>query len=242
MIASREQGLGVDQGTAVPCCQSRHSVCFRFPLIPCTIRSNGVIHQHSLQQPGSSSPSAPPVHLLRENGKQQRFPHKGAWGGCHAPLPPEPKSSGFPVSPRAVWSLMRYWAGLLDLACFVIQHHLLQGAQWKSEAPSGFFVTLLVSLLSSSFLPHLPPSSFLPSLLHCSKSDKKGVTGRSVLKPPCCCYWEAGDEAVKPQLRSTNILPLPWWKCPGCQSTDPTVFWASRALLSPALSLPALCV
>uniref|UniRef100_A0A8D1HFB3 dolichyl-phosphate-mannose--protein mannosyltransferase n=1 Tax=Sus scrofa TaxID=9823 RepID=A0A8D1HFB3_PIG len=70
--------------------------------------SNGVIHQHSLQQPGSSSPSAPPVHLLRENGKQQRFPHKGAWGGCHAPLPPEPKSSGFPVSPRAVWSLMRY--------------------------------------------------------------------------------------------------------------------------------------
>uniref|UniRef100_A0A8C3WSZ2 dolichyl-phosphate-mannose--protein mannosyltransferase n=1 Tax=Catagonus wagneri TaxID=51154 RepID=A0A8C3WSZ2_9CETA len=70
--------------------------------------SNGLVHQRSLQQPGSSSPSSPPVHLLRENGKQQRFPHKGAWGSCPAPLPPEPESSGFPVSPRAVWSLMRY--------------------------------------------------------------------------------------------------------------------------------------
>uniref|UniRef100_A0A4W2H5L9 Protein O-mannosyl-transferase TMTC1 n=1 Tax=Bos indicus x Bos taurus TaxID=30522 RepID=A0A4W2H5L9_BOBOX len=66
-------------------------------------RSNGVIHQRSPQQPGSS----PTAHPLRENGKQQRFPHKGAWGGCHA-MPSEPKSSGFPVSPGAVWSLMRY--------------------------------------------------------------------------------------------------------------------------------------
>uniref|UniRef100_A0A8D1K156 Protein O-mannosyl-transferase TMTC1 n=2 Tax=Sus scrofa TaxID=9823 RepID=A0A8D1K156_PIG len=87
--------------------------------------SNGVIHQHSLQQPGSSSPSAPPVHLLRENGKQQRFPHKGAWGGCHAPLPPEPKSSGFPVSPRAVWSLMR----------FLTYSYLLAFNMWLLLAP-----------------------------------------------------------------------------------------------------------
>ncbi|XP_069441554.1 protein O-mannosyl-transferase TMTC1 isoform X2 [Ovis canadensis] len=65
--------------------------------------SNGVIHQCSPQQPGSSLTT----HPLRENGKQQRFPHKGAWGGCHA-MPSEPKSSGFPVSPGAVWSLMRY--------------------------------------------------------------------------------------------------------------------------------------
>ncbi|XP_061061403.1 protein O-mannosyl-transferase TMTC1 isoform X2 [Eubalaena glacialis] len=70
--------------------------------------SNGVVHQRSPQRSGSSLPTAPPAHPLRENGKQQRFPHKGAWGGCHTPLPPEPKSSGFPVSPRAVWSLMRY--------------------------------------------------------------------------------------------------------------------------------------
>ncbi|XP_060022614.1 protein O-mannosyl-transferase TMTC1 isoform X2 [Lagenorhynchus albirostris] len=70
--------------------------------------SNGVVHQRSPQRPGSSLPTAPPAYPLRENGKQQRFPHKGAWGGCHTPLPPEPKSSGFPVSPRAVWSLMRY--------------------------------------------------------------------------------------------------------------------------------------
>ncbi|XP_028347300.1 protein O-mannosyl-transferase TMTC1-like [Physeter macrocephalus] len=80
--------------------------------------SNGVVRQRSPQRPGSSLPTAPPAHPLRENGKQQRFPHKGAWGGCRTPLPPERKSSGFPVSPRAVWSLMRYWAVLLDLACF----------------------------------------------------------------------------------------------------------------------------
>nr|XP_040136781.1 protein O-mannosyl-transferase TMTC1 isoform X6 [Ictidomys tridecemlineatus] len=71
------------------------------------VTSNGVIHQHSLQQPGSPQPSSLAAHSHRENGKQ-RFPHKGAWGGCHSSLPPAPKSSGFPVSPRAVWSLMRF--------------------------------------------------------------------------------------------------------------------------------------
>ncbi|XP_036092621.1 protein O-mannosyl-transferase TMTC1 isoform X3 [Rousettus aegyptiacus] len=70
--------------------------------------SNGVIHQCSPPQPGSPQPSSLPTHPLRENGKQQRFPHKGSWSGCHSPLPPQPKSSGFPVSPRAVWSMMRY--------------------------------------------------------------------------------------------------------------------------------------
>ncbi|XP_064335235.1 protein O-mannosyl-transferase TMTC1 isoform X4 [Camelus dromedarius] len=76
--------------------------------------SNGVLGARSPQPPGSAQPAHPP----RENGKPQRPPHRGAWGGCHAPSPPEPKSSGFPVSPRAVRSLMRYWAGLVDSACF----------------------------------------------------------------------------------------------------------------------------
>ncbi|XP_075863644.1 protein O-mannosyl-transferase TMTC1 isoform X2 [Microcebus murinus] len=70
--------------------------------------SNGVVHQRSPQQPGSPQPASLQAHPHRESGKQQRFPHKGAWGGCHSSLPPEPKSSGFPVSPPAVWSLMRY--------------------------------------------------------------------------------------------------------------------------------------
>ncbi|XP_058298419.1 protein O-mannosyl-transferase TMTC1 isoform X3 [Hylobates moloch] len=70
--------------------------------------SNGALCPRSPQQPGSPQPSSLPGHPHRENGKQQRFPHKGAWGGCHSPLPPESKSSGFPVSPRAVWSMMRY--------------------------------------------------------------------------------------------------------------------------------------
>nr|XP_040136776.1 protein O-mannosyl-transferase TMTC1-like isoform X3 [Ictidomys tridecemlineatus] len=78
--------------------------------------SNGVIHQHGLQQPGSPQPSSLAAHSHRENGKQ-RFPHKGVWGGCHSSLPPAPKSSGFPVSPRAVWSLMRF--SLDSLWCMV---------------------------------------------------------------------------------------------------------------------------
>uniref|UniRef100_A0A8C0XML5 dolichyl-phosphate-mannose--protein mannosyltransferase n=1 Tax=Castor canadensis TaxID=51338 RepID=A0A8C0XML5_CASCN len=69
--------------------------------------SNGIIHQHSPSQPGSPRPCSLPAHSHRENGKQ-RFPHKVAWSGCHSPLPPEAKSSGFLVSPRALWSLMRY--------------------------------------------------------------------------------------------------------------------------------------
>nr|XP_035961986.1 protein O-mannosyl-transferase TMTC1-like [Halichoerus grypus] len=69
--------------------------------------SNGVIHQCSPQQPSNPQPPSLPVHPHRENGKQHRFPHQGAWGGCHSPSPPEPKSNGFPVSPRAVWSMMR---------------------------------------------------------------------------------------------------------------------------------------
>ncbi|MEJ1272407.1 transmembrane and tetratricopeptide repeat containing 1 [Cricetulus griseus] len=68
--------------------------------------SNGVICQHSLQQPGNPQSSSQHGHPHRESRKQ-RFPHKDTWGGCHQPLPPEPKSSGFPVSPGAVWSLMR---------------------------------------------------------------------------------------------------------------------------------------
>ncbi|XP_064447524.1 protein O-mannosyl-transferase TMTC1 isoform X3 [Mirounga angustirostris] len=70
--------------------------------------SNGVIHQCGPQQPSNPQPPSLPVHPHRENGKQHRFPHRGAWGGCHSPSPPEPKSNGFPVSPRAVWSMMRY--------------------------------------------------------------------------------------------------------------------------------------
>uniref|UniRef100_A0A2K6TIU2 Protein O-mannosyl-transferase TMTC1 n=2 Tax=Saimiri boliviensis TaxID=27679 RepID=A0A2K6TIU2_SAIBB len=70
--------------------------------------SNGAICPRSPQQPGSPQPSSLPGHPHRENGKHQRFPHKGAWGGCHSPLPSEPKSSGFPVSPPAVWSMMRF--------------------------------------------------------------------------------------------------------------------------------------
>ncbi|XP_006867035.1 PREDICTED: transmembrane and TPR repeat-containing protein 1 [Chrysochloris asiatica] len=69
--------------------------------------SNGVVHQCNPQQPGSRQPSSLPMHPHRENGKQ-RFPHKGPWGTCHSPLPPEPQSSGFPVSAGVVWTMMRF--------------------------------------------------------------------------------------------------------------------------------------
>ncbi|XP_038964828.1 protein O-mannosyl-transferase TMTC1 isoform X2 [Rattus norvegicus] len=72
--------------------------------------SNGAICQHSPRQPGSPQPSSQQAHPHRESRKQ-RFPHRDTWGGCHSPLPPEPKSSGFPVSPRALWSLMRCLTG-----------------------------------------------------------------------------------------------------------------------------------
>ncbi|XP_021045943.1 protein O-mannosyl-transferase TMTC1 isoform X2 [Mus pahari] len=68
--------------------------------------SNGAVCQHSSGQPGSPQPSSQQAHPHRESRKQ-RFSHKDSWGGYHSPLPPEPKSSGFPVSQRAVWSLMR---------------------------------------------------------------------------------------------------------------------------------------
>ncbi|XP_058298423.1 protein O-mannosyl-transferase TMTC1 isoform X7 [Hylobates moloch] len=87
--------------------------------------SNGALCPRSPQQPGSPQPSSLPGHPHRENGKQQRFPHKGAWGGCHSPLPPESKSSGFPVSPRAVWSMMR----------FLTYSYLLAFNMWLLLAP-----------------------------------------------------------------------------------------------------------
>ncbi|XP_012575886.1 PREDICTED: transmembrane and TPR repeat-containing protein 1 isoform X3 [Condylura cristata] len=62
--------------------------------------------RHSPQRPRSAHSSLP-AHAYRENGKQQRAPQKGPWGGCQSPLPPAPKSSGCPVSPRALWSVMR---------------------------------------------------------------------------------------------------------------------------------------
>ena len=180
-ICFQGTGLGEGIGDAVPCCRSCCSFwrCFLF-----TIRSNGVIHQRSPQQPGSS----PTAHPLRENGKQQRFPHKGAWGGCHA-MPSEPKSSGFPVSPGAVWSLMRYWT-----LCF---HHpaspVAGGSLEKWSAESFLCDTPTpVTLLSFPFPISLPHSSFLLVPIPgrpCVISDKKGVAGRS-RSPAGCCYLE----------------------------------------------------
>ncbi|KAM4883171.1 protein O-mannosyl-transferase TMTC1-like [Thomomys bottae] len=70
--------------------------------------SNGVLPEHSPQQPGSPRTSSLPPHSHRDLGRQ-RFPHKVGWGGCHSPLPPEPKS-GFLLSPRTLWTLMRGWS------------------------------------------------------------------------------------------------------------------------------------
>ncbi|XP_073644988.1 protein O-mannosyl-transferase TMTC1 isoform X6 [Tursiops truncatus] len=103
--------------------------------------SNGVVHQRSPQRPGSSLPTAPPAHPLRENGKQQRFPHKGAWGGCHTPLPPEPKSSGFPVSPRAVWSLMSMGY------CILFVHGMSKLCTWLNRCGAATLSVSTVLLL-----------------------------------------------------------------------------------------------
>ncbi|EHB10174.1 Transmembrane and TPR repeat-containing protein 1 [Heterocephalus glaber] len=81
-------------------------------------RSNGALHQRGPQRPGSLQLASPLAHPQRENGKQQ-IPHRGAWGGCHPGLPQEPKSSGIPVSPRAVWSLMRSLTASSDRNCLL---------------------------------------------------------------------------------------------------------------------------
>nr|XP_021492119.1 transmembrane and TPR repeat-containing protein 1 [Meriones unguiculatus] len=68
--------------------------------------SNGVTCQHSLGRPGSPQPASQQAHPHRESRKQ-RVPPRDAWGGCHSPLPATPRGRALPVSPRALWSLMR---------------------------------------------------------------------------------------------------------------------------------------
>lgn len=72
--------------------------------------SNGVTCQHSLGRPGSPQPASQQAHPHRESRKQ-RVPPRDAWGGCHSPLPATPRGRALPVSPRALWSLMRCLTG-----------------------------------------------------------------------------------------------------------------------------------
>ncbi|XP_016779203.2 protein O-mannosyl-transferase TMTC1 isoform X3 [Pan troglodytes] len=162
--------------------------------------SNGALCPRSPQQPRSPQPSSLPGHPHRENGKQQRFPHKGAWGGCHSPLPPEPKSSGFPVSPRAVWSMMRFltysyllafnvWLLLAPVTlCYDWQVGSIPLVEtiWDTRNLATIFLAVVMALLSlhclaafkHSFCLLLPkvPASSLPS-----------TTIVSFLKPPQPC-------------------------------------------------------
>lgn len=119
-----------------------------FPQFCEWFRSNGAICQHSLGQPGSPQPSSQQAHPHRESRKQ-RFPHRDTWGGCHSPLPPEPKSSGFPVSPRALWSLMRYEAGFSTIFLSWVMHCLVlqpvESVWWAKVLNQPFGMTFLPS-------------------------------------------------------------------------------------------------
>ncbi|XP_058718694.1 protein O-mannosyl-transferase TMTC1-like [Poecile atricapillus] len=67
---------------------------------------NGGIHQRPVRPAVSSGCSSPPVPLSgRENGKQQRLAHRGAWSSCH---PEEQPSGGLAVPSRAIWAIRSY--------------------------------------------------------------------------------------------------------------------------------------
>lgn len=138
-----------------------------FPLNSMSTQGHwGPPQQHSPQQPGSLQAPLLPAHPHWENGKQQQFPHQGAWGCCHLPSPLEPKSSGFPWPLQAGWSIMRYCAGLLICVGFNVQHHLVQSMMVENKALSQFFGT-------SSFLSLHPSLLFsFPSFFSCIRLQK----------------------------------------------------------------------
>ncbi|XP_058936093.1 protein O-mannosyl-transferase TMTC1 isoform X2 [Kogia breviceps] len=160
--------------------------------------SNGVVHQRSPQRPGSSLPTAPPAHPLRENGKQQRFPHKGAWGGCRTPLPPEPKSSGFPVSPRVVWSLMRYLTASHNRNFLLTMRPFLK----RAILVISYVVVVLYFRLwiMGGSMPHFSeqdnPASFSPYILtrFLTYSYLLAFNVWLLLAPVTLCYdWQVGS-------------------------------------------------
>ncbi|XP_059969143.1 protein O-mannosyl-transferase TMTC1 isoform X2 [Mesoplodon densirostris] len=173
--------------------------------------SNGVVHQRSPQQPGSSPPTAPPAHPLRENGKQQRFPHKGAWGGCHTPLPPEPKSSGFPVSPRAVWSLMRYLTASRNRNFLLTMRPFLKRA---ILVISYVIVVLYFRLwIMGGSMPHFSeqdnPASFSPYILtrFLTYSYLLAFNVWLLLAPVTLCYdWQVGSIPLVETIWDTRNL------------------------------------
>ncbi|XP_055461590.1 protein O-mannosyl-transferase TMTC1, partial [Psammomys obesus] len=67
--------------------------------------SNGVTCQHSLGRPGSPQPAS------HRESRKQRVPPRDSWGACHSPLPAPPRGRALPVSPWALWSLMRCLTG-----------------------------------------------------------------------------------------------------------------------------------
>ncbi|XP_069905700.1 protein O-mannosyl-transferase TMTC1 isoform X1 [Oryctolagus cuniculus] len=160
--------------------------------------SNGVIQPCGPQQPASAQPSSPPAHPPRENGRQQRLPPKGSWGGCHATLPPEPESSGFPMSPRAVWSLMRYLTASSNRHFLVTMRPFLKRAVLVIS-----YVTVILSLrlwIMGGSMPLFSeqdnPASFSPYILtrFLTYSYLLAFNVWLLLAPVTLCYdWQVGS-------------------------------------------------
>ncbi|KAM9230729.1 protein O-mannosyl-transferase TMTC1 isoform 2-T2 [Dugong dugon] len=159
--------------------------------------SNGVIHQCSPQQSGCPHPSSLPAHPHWENGKQ-RFPHKGAWGACHSSLPPEPKSSGFPVSPGTVWSMMRNLTASSNRNFLLTMKPFLKRAVLVISYVSTFLYFRLWIMGGSMplFSEQDNPASFSPYILtrFLTYSYLLAFNVWLLLAPITLCYdWQVGS-------------------------------------------------
>uniref|UniRef100_A0A0P6J094 dolichyl-phosphate-mannose--protein mannosyltransferase n=1 Tax=Heterocephalus glaber TaxID=10181 RepID=A0A0P6J094_HETGA len=172
--------------------------------------SNGALHQRGPQRPGSLQLASPLAHPQRENGKQQ-IPHRGAWGGCHPGLPQEPKSSGIPVSPRAVWSLMRSLTASSDRNCLLTMRPFFK----RAILVVSYVIIILyfrLWIMGGSmplFSEQDNPASFSPYILtrFLTYSYLLAFNVWLLLAPVTLCYdWQVGSIPLVETIWDTRNL------------------------------------
>ncbi|KAM6153843.1 protein O-mannosyl-transferase TMTC1 isoform 2-T2 [Erethizon dorsatum] len=172
--------------------------------------SNGVLQQRSPRHPGGPQPASPPAHAQRENGKQ-RIPHRGAWGGCHPALPPEPQSSGISVSPRAMWSLMRSLTASSDRNCLLTMRPFFK----RAILVVSYVIVILyfrLWIMGGSmplFSEQDNPASFSPYILtrFLTYSYLLAFNVWLLLAPVTLCYdWQVGSIPLVETIWDTRNL------------------------------------
>uniref|UniRef100_A0A8C2UK91 dolichyl-phosphate-mannose--protein mannosyltransferase n=2 Tax=Chinchilla lanigera TaxID=34839 RepID=A0A8C2UK91_CHILA len=172
--------------------------------------SNGVLHQRSPRHPGGPQPASPPGHAQQENGKQ-RMPHRGAWGGCHPALPPEPKSSGISVSPRAAWSLMRSLTASSTRNCLLTMRPFFKRALLVVSYVTVilYFRLWIMGGSMPLFSEQDNPASFSPYILtrFLTYSYLLAFNVWLLLAPVTLCYdWQVGSIPLVETIWDTRNL------------------------------------